>query len=324
MDLNTFKRQLQARLSEYNDNEEGYVYYIGSDARRYYQATDAAKLKGVESVTISVTCSDGVTLGQGSTQYKCRECGGSLNAHSKECAMRTSVSENNLDLSELDEKEREANSKIALLEAQISQLETENRNLLTQIANASVEEAPALRQQHNVNKTKIDNLKKELATWQQQLADIQNAKSEAANDNATSTDDYYRIPAIMQDVKSAYNLTWQGAGSWNGYTYVRTATMPNINGIITFKATLSIARKPKYFLGIKIHRAILQISWELTSEYTDTQVVDVLTLDPNASDEEKTRQVNSRISEIAQEFPSCSITTEYAKSGQPRPPTMTM
>ena len=56
MDLNTFKRQLQARLSEYNDNEEGYVYYIGSDARRYYQATDAAKLKGVESVTISVTC----------------------------------------------------------------------------------------------------------------------------------------------------------------------------------------------------------------------------------------------------------------------------
>jgi len=145
-------------------------------------------------VTISVTCSDGVTLGQGSTQYKCRECGGSLNAHSKECAMRTSVSENNLDLSELDEKEREANSKIALLEAQISQLETENRNLLTQIANASVEEAPALRQQHNVNKTKIDNLKKELATWQQQLADIQNAKSEAANDNATSTDDYLPHP----------------------------------------------------------------------------------------------------------------------------------
>ena len=314
MDLNTFKRQLQARLSEYNDNEEGYVYYIGSDAKRYYQATDAAKLKGVESVTISVTCSDGVTLGQGSTQYKCRECGGSLNAHSKECAMRTTVTENELDLSELDEKEREASNKIALLESQISQLEQENRRLATAISNASVEEAPALRQQYNANNTKIDNLKRELATWQQQLADIQDAKSEAANDNTTATDDYYRIPAIMQDVKSAYNLTWQGAGSWNGYTYVRTATMPNINGIITFKATLSIARKPKYFLGIKIHRAILQISWELTSEYTDTQVVDVLTLDPNASNEEKTRQVNNRISEIAQEFPSCSITTEYAKS----------
>ncbi len=76
--------------------------------------------------------------------------------------------------------------------------------------------------------------------------------------------------------------------------------MPNIIGMITFKGNLSIARKPTYFLGIKIHRAILQISWELTAEYTDTQVVDVLTLDPNASDEEKTRQVNSRISEIPQ------------------------
>lgn len=314
MDLNTFKRQLQARLSEYNDNEEGYAYYIGSDARRYYQATDAAKLKGVESVTISVTCSDGVTLGQGTTQYKCRECGGSLNAHSKECAMRTTVTENELDLSELYGKEQEANSEIALLESQISRLETENKNLLARIATASVEEAPALRQQYNENTAKIESLKKELADWRQQLADIENAKGEAADDNAVATDDYYRIPAIMQDVRSAYNLSWQGAGSWNGYTYVRTATMPNINGVITFKATLSIARKPKYFLGIKIHRAILQISWELTSEYTDTQVVDVLTLDPDASDEDKTRQVNERISEIAQEFPSCSITTEYARS----------
>ncbi len=101
MDLNTFKAQLQARLSEWNDNEEGYTYYIGSGARNYYQATDAAKLKGCESVTISVTCSDGVQLGQGTTQYKCKGCGGSLNDHSKKCAMTTSVTENDLDLSDL-------------------------------------------------------------------------------------------------------------------------------------------------------------------------------------------------------------------------------
>ncbi len=47
MDLNVFKGQFNARLSELNDNEEGYTYYLGSDARKYYQATDAAKLKGV-------------------------------------------------------------------------------------------------------------------------------------------------------------------------------------------------------------------------------------------------------------------------------------
>ena len=57
MDLNTFRAQLNVRLAEFNENEDGYTYYISSGARNYYQATDAAKLKGCESVTISVTCS---------------------------------------------------------------------------------------------------------------------------------------------------------------------------------------------------------------------------------------------------------------------------
>ena len=45
-------------------------YYIGSDAKNYYQATDEAKLKGSESVMISVTCHEGVSLISGTTQYK--------------------------------------------------------------------------------------------------------------------------------------------------------------------------------------------------------------------------------------------------------------
>ena len=314
MDLNTFKKQLQARLSEYNDNEEGYTYYIGSDSRNYYQATDAAKLKGVETVTISVTCSDGVTLGQGTTQYKCRSCGKSLDNHSKECAMTTSVTENNLDLSELDAKQQEADSKVAMLESQIAQLETENKTLMRQIAGASVEDAAKYRAQYNANKTQIDKLNAELKTWKQTQSDIANAKQEASQDNDVATDDYYRIPAIMNDCKAAFGLTWQDKGAWEGYSYVRKATMPNINGIITFKATLSLARKPKYFLGIKIHRAILQISWELTSEYTNTSVVEVMALDPNEDEQKKTEEVNRRISEIAQEYPNCKVTTEYARS----------
>lgn len=58
----------------------------------------------------------------------------------------------------------------------------------------------------------------------------------------------------------------------------------------------------------------MQISWELTTEYTDTYVADVLTLDPNLSDAEKTKLVNDRIAEIAREHPSCKITTEYART----------
>ena len=314
MDLNTFKNQLQAYLSEFNENEEGYVYYIASDTRNYYQATDAIKLQGCESVTISVTCSDGATLGQGTTQYKCRKCGKTLNNHSKECAMQTSVTENELDLSELEAMLQEADNQVSLLESQIKTLEDENAILLKKISEASVEDAAVYRQQYNANKTQVDRLKAELSEWQKKQRDYTDAKAEADGDNDVMTDDYYRIPAIMQDCKTAYNLTWQDGGVWNGYTYVRKATMPNINGVITFKATISIARKPKYFLGIKIHRAILQISWELTTEYTDTFVADVLVLDPNLSDAEKTKLVNDRIAEIAREYPSCKITTEYART----------
>ena len=40
----------------------------------------------------------------------------------------------------------------------------------------------------------------------------------------------------------------------------------------------------------------------------------MLTLDPNMSDAEKTKLVNDRIAEIAREYPSCKITTEYART----------
>ena len=314
MDLTTFRSVLNARLSEYNDNDEGYTYYIGYDSKNYYQASDIEKLQGCEEALISVTCTDGTTLGQGSTQYKCRSCGGSLNNHTKECVMATSVIDNNLDTSELDQQESEAQQHIDQLQEQIVQLEGECTSLLRQIAKASVEEAARLRQQYNANLTQLSQLKKEQDSWKQKLADIQQAKDEASHENDVQTDDYYRIPAIMQDCKLAYNLTWQGEGHWNGWTYERDATMPNIRGTIHFKAKVSLVRKPKYFLGIKIHRAIIGIEWELTANYSDTQVVKVVDLDPNMDESQKQQIVNDAISEVARSYPSCQVSTEYIKS----------
>ena len=143
-----------------------------------------------------------------------------------------------------------------------------------------MEDAVSLRQKYNENKAEIDRLKPELAAWQQKQEEIAQAKKKPKATTMCRPMTITRIPAIMQDCKTAYNITWQDNGSWNGYTYIRKGTIPNINGIITFKATLKIDRKPKYFLGIKIHRAILQISWDLTTEYSDTHVVEVITLTP--------------------------------------------
>lgn len=314
MDMATFRAGLNARLADYNDNEDGIRYYIGSDSKRYYQATNAEKMAGCETATISVTCHDGTKLGEGSTQYKCSQCGGSVNAHTKQCSMATSITSESINTSEIDAKIAETESRIASIDTEIARLEAENSNLLKLIQTSSVEDAARYRQQYNANKDRISVLKSEKSAAEKELADYNQAKQEAIDGENAATDDYYRIPAIMQDCKNAYNLSWNGAGAWEGNTFVRTASMPNINGTITFKATISIARKPRYFLGIKIHRAIVQISWTLTTEYSDTQVVAVINLDPSKTDQEKVDEVNAKLSEIAREYPSCEPTVEYAKS----------
>ena len=314
MDMATFRAGLNARLVELNDNEEGIRYYLGYDSKRYYQATNAEKMAGCETATISVTCHDGTKLGEGSTQYKCSKCGGSVNAHTKQCSMATSVTSESVNTSEIDAKIAETESRIASIDSEIARLEAENANLLKLIQTSSVEDAAKYRQQYNANKDRISVLKSEKSTAERELAEYNQAKQEAIDGENAVTDDYYRIPAIMQDCKNAYNLSWNGTGAWEGNTFVRTATMPNINGTITFKATISIARKPKYFLGIKIHRAIVQISWTLTTEYSDTQVVAVINLDPSKTDQQKADEVNAKLSEIAREYPSCDPTVEYAKS----------
>ena len=314
MDMATFRAGLNARLADYNDNEDGIRYYIGSDSKRYYQATNAEKMAGCETATISVSCHDGTKLGEGSTQYKCSQCGGSVNAHTKQCSMVTTITSESVNTSEIDAKIAETEGRIASIDTEIARLEAENSNLLKLIQTSSVEDAARYRQQYNANKDRISVLKSEKSAAEKELADYNQAKQEAVDGENAATDDYYRIPAIMQDCKNAYNLSWNGAGAWEGNTFVRTASMPNINGTITFKATISIARKPKYFLGIKIHRAIVQISWTLTTEYSDTQVVAVINLDPSKTDQEKADEVNAKLSEIAREYPSCEPTVEYAKS----------
>lgn len=314
MSLEAFKAGMNARLAEYNDNEEGYTYYLGSDTKHYYQTTDARKLQGVETVTISVTCHDGAKLGEGTTQYKCSSCGGSVSDHTRQCVMSTSVSEPTSNTSEIDQKINDVERRITQTQFKIDKLERENAALLKKISSAGIAEASAYRRQYNQNRDQIMLLKAELKELQSQKAEYLQIKKEAMEDEDVPTDDYYRIPAIMQDLRNAYKLSWNSSGSWSGNTYTRTATMPNINGTITFKANISIARKPKYLLGIKIHRAIVQIQWELTTEYEDSQVVEVMQLDPNMSDQQKADQVNAHIADTQRSFPNCDVSTQYARS----------
>jgi hypothetical protein len=314
MELNTFMARMNAKLSSFNDNEEGAYYTLENDSKNYYQTTDRQRVHGVEAAAISVTCSGGATLSEGSTRYKCGTCGATLSAHTKECSMRTSVTDGSADTSELESMKADAQAEIDNLTSQILALQQRNAELLRQISEASIEDAAVLRQEYNENKDRIEELQVQLRAAQERLKDIETALEDAYSGEEVSTDDYHRIPAIMSELQAAFGLVWQGEGSWSGYTFTRKATMSSLRGQVTFKAKLSIARKPRYFLGIKILRAIVQIDWSLAAEFSDTHVAAVVKLDPEMSDADKADIVNAKIAEVARENPNCTVSVEYMRS----------
>lgn len=337
MDWNTFMAQMNARLDQYNANgehteinniddlqhyidthptESNYTYYIGYDTRRYYTASDARKIAGASSATFTVTCHDGGSLGKGSTTYKCSSCGSNPSNHTKQCSMHTTLpSGESVDIGNLKTQKTQLEGQAAAIQNRLDALNAENSELLRKMSRATTqEEYLQYQSQYNSNKDTIRNLQNQLDDIKRQIRDIQNAISEAEEGEKEVTDDYTRIPALMQNMQNAYHITWTNSGSWSGYTFIRTGTVGSVKGTVTFKATVSIARKPKYFLGIKIHRAIVQIDWELTSDWEDSNVAEIMELDTNKSDDENARLVNQKISELKRQYPNCDVTVEYSRA----------
>ena len=337
MDWNTFMAQMNARLDQYNangehteinsiddlqhyidthPNETNYTYYIGYDARSYYTASDARKIAGASSATFTVTCHDGGSLGKGSTTYKCGSCGSSPSSHTKQCSMYTTLQANDaVQTNDLKNQKRELEAQAATIQNRLDALNAENSELLRKMSKAAnQEEYLQYQSQYNANRDTIRNLQSQLDDLNRQIRDLENAILEAEEGEQQQTDDYTRIPALMQNMQNAYHITWTDNGSWSGYTFTRNGTVGSVKGTVTFKATVTIARKPKYFLGIKIHRAIVQIDWELTSDWEDSNVAEIMDLDTSKSDEENARLVNHKLSELKRQYPNCDVTVEYSKT----------
>ncbi len=337
MDWNTFMAQMKARLTQYNANgdhqeignseelndyisqhpeESNYTYYIGYDNRHYYTATDARKLAGSSSATFTITCHDGGQLGKGSTTYKCGKCGKYVDSHTKECSMYTTLgNDSQIDTNELQAKLGELQQEAERLQSQQDALNNENSELLRKMSQSSSSSATdSYRKKYEENKKKISELQSQIDETNKQISDIKQAIQEAEEGEKAQTDDFNRIPQLMKAMKDAYHISWTDGGTWDGYTFVRNGTVGSVKGTVAFKATISIARRPKYFLGIKIHRAIVQIDWELTSSWSDSSVAEIMQLDNSKSNEENARLVNEKISELSKGFPNCDVSVEYSKS----------
>ena len=303
-----------AKLQSLNCNEQGRVYRIGKDSKNYYTAADENKMVGCASVSFTMECDESGQLCEGNFSWK--ENGDQRNAldeNSKIFAMESTLS-GTPDYTEIDEKISYWSGLVSSYTHEIQALNDVNDDLLAQISRSSVKDAAVLRAQYYTNLNRINDLKEILDYAKTQLASYQAVKQQMVDDYADERDGTYRIPAVMHELESAYNISWSDEGSWEGWVFIRHGTLPNINGELEFKAELTKERGESRFLGIRFHRAILAVHWTLTANYSSSEIVDYMELDNSLTDAEKADIVNQRLHELMEAHPSCSVEANYAYS----------
>ena len=333
MDKETFEAKLKARLKSYNDNLDpndenyGMVYKLGSDAPRFYTMADEKKLEGCNTVSFVANCSGGANLGEGSFNWKenSKSQKGSLTEQSKQFAMA-----NNPDQSsdggdkELLQQKQQYTNEVNSLKKQISANDKKQQDLIDRIRAAKQANnyplANRLQKEYDSLDATNAQLQNQLSVAQNNLNQTNQALTEYYNDMSDNLDGPYRIPSNMRELQAMYKLQWQDEGEWvNGsgeYTFVRHAYCPSAKANVTYTAVLKLARKPKYFLGIRIHRPILSVDFTLSGNSSAENVVEVMKLDMNKTEKERTEEVNKRQKELMEDMPDCSISIRYEYSNK--------
>ena len=116
-----------------------------------------------------------------------------------------------------------------------------------------------------------------------------------------------------------YQIQWSDEGNWvngyNCYMFIRHGYCPSVKSVVTYTATLKLTRKPKYLLGVRIHRAVMSVEFKLSSEYSSENVIEVMKLNMNKSESQRAYEVNQRLQQLIQDLPDCSIRVNYHYAG---------
>ena len=332
MDKETFEAKLKARLKSYNDNldpnDENYgkVYKLGSDSPRYYEMADEKKMEGCNTVSFVANCSGGANLGEGSFNWKenSKDQKDRLTERSQELAMANNPGQSSDGDKELLQKQKEYTNEVNSLKKQISANDKKQQELIDKIQAAKNAKnyplANQLQQEYDSLDATNGQLQNQLATAQSMLNQTNQNLEDYYSDMSDNLDGAYRIPSNMAELQSMYKLQWQDDGEWvsgsDQHTFVRHAYCPSAKANVTYTAVLKLARKPKYFLGIRIHRPILSVEFTLSGTSNSEDVVEVMKLDMNKSEKERTDEVNKRLKELMEDMPDCSISVKYEYSNK--------
>ena len=164
---------------------------------------------------------------------------------------------------------------------------------------------------------RISNLRTKKWQYQDSLELYNSALNEMEIDYNENFVGDYRIPAVENELAGQFRLHWDNNGSWSGLTYTRYAHIVGMNSSVKFVAECHEERGESYFLGIRIHRAIISVEYRLVSETETSDIVDVLTFTDDMSDKQKAELINNRRSELQQEYPSCIVKVEKSENTPP-------
>lgn len=328
MDLKTFKEKMKIRLQGYkdetSDNDENTTYHLECDGPHYYTMADEKKMEGCSSVSFVANCKGGAKLGEGSFNWKENgKQGKHLNEASKGFAMEEAPGAEEGEINTLLDKRKEYENQIASLKKQISDNDKRMRSLLQQknqaLFKGNKTQANALQKQYDELSDANAALKQQLNTTQNQLNQLNNGIDEYYKDQADNRDGKYRINDNMAELEGMYQIQWSDQGEWvdgnSQYIFIRHGYCPSVKSLVTYTAALSLAQKPKYLLGVRIHRAILSVDFKLTSEYAADNVVAVMQLDMKKSEKERAEEVNAKLKELIEDLPDCNISVKYNYAG---------
>ena len=327
MNKQVFEEQMKMKLAELNSEGDESVYKIGYDDPVPYQSASPSELAQASTATFTLDCQSGEKLASSSLQWKENgNQGNSLTPSSINFAMETELDLSSMkkDLNAMDRLIEENAQAMRQKNQEIAALNIEYKTTFTLMQEESrrgnYTKYQELRKQLKELDNKIQSLKKQYSDLEVESSTLKNKRDELKNDYDDTTDGGNRLPAIMKSLESAFGLTWKGDGQWDTsdgscYRYTRKANYRNL-GELTFKAELTLYSGPKHFIGIRIHRAKLNIDWKLTNENPHSDVVEVLQLDKEWSDKEKADKVNERISYWLQSNPNCTCRVEYNKENK--------
>lgn len=324
MNLATFKKALEIKLKGYQDQlpEEGsdIKYQIFSDPPRYYTMADEKKMEGCNSVSFNATCDGGEQLAKGSFNWKENgKQGDHLDDRSKRFAFDPTPESENNNIDEIIEKQEICAKEVADLTEKVTINDKKLKELIAQKKQATLagnkDKVKEIEEEYRELFSKTEKLKEELELKQEELNELDDSIDTYYSDLGDNMDGDYRIGENMDEMESMYELRWTDQGEWvEGYSqfiFVRHAYCPSIKSNVTYSATLTISQKPKYFLGIRIHRAIMSVDFCLESEYGSDNVVAVLKLDMSKSEQERADEVNNKLIELMAEMPGCSFRIKY-------------